>query len=59
MATEQIVKRLQALHPQCLIRDIQIEAFLPEVFKVSYIKVSKDDTWVRCKLHLVVEDKGV
>ena len=59
MLKEQLITaRIKALHPTCLIRDIQIEAFLPEVFKVSYIKVSKDDTWVRCKLHLVVEDNG-
>jgi hypothetical protein len=57
-AEKLIAQRVQALHPTCLIRDVQIEDADGEDFKVSYIKVKKDDTWVRCTLHVVV-DKGV
>jgi hypothetical protein len=57
LAEQLITARIKALHPTCLIRDVQIEDVDGEDFKVSYIKVKKDDTWVRCTLHLAV-DKG-
>jgi hypothetical protein len=55
MATEQIVKRLQALHPQCLIRDIQVEDIgLDGWGIVWYTKVAKDDSWSRVSRTMVI-----
>ena len=56
MTAEQLIsERIKALHPTCLIRDLRLEEADGEDFKVSYIKVKKDDTYVRCTLHIVVE----
>jgi hypothetical protein len=56
MTAEQLIsERIKALHPTCLIRDLRIEEAEEEDFRVSYIKVRKDDTWVRCTLHIVVD----
>jgi hypothetical protein len=50
-----IAKRLQALHPQCLIRDIQLEDNGNNELVVRYIKVKKDDSWSRVSLTVVME----
>lgn len=51
-----IAQRLRALHPQCLIRDIQIEDIGNNGFSVRYIKVRKDDSWSRVSLTMVMEN---
>lgn len=54
---EIITKRLEALHPHSLIRDIHIEDMGDDTLRVNYLKVKKDDTSMRCTLTIVV-DKG-
>ena len=51
-----IIKRLKALHPNCLIRDVQLEE-IDNGFKVRYLKVKRDDTSMRCNLTVVVEGR--
>lgn len=51
-----IAKRLQALHPQCLIRDVHVEDIGDNSFSVRYIKVKKDDSWSRVSLTMVMEN---
>jgi hypothetical protein len=51
-----IAKRLQALHPQCLIRDIQLEDNGNNGLVVRYIKVKKDDSWSRVSLTMVIDN---
>lgn len=55
---ELIAKRLQVLHPSCLIRDIHVEDAGDNCFSVRYMKVRKDDTWSRVHLTMVI-DNGV
>jgi len=50
-----IAKRLKALHPQCLIRDIQLEDNGNNGLVVRYIKVKSDDSWSRVSLTVVME----
>jgi hypothetical protein len=54
--TTLIAQRLKALHPQCLIRDIQIEDIGNNGFSVRYIKVKKDDSWLRVHLTMVIDN---
>lgn len=51
-----IAKRLQALHPKCLIRDIQVEDIGDNSFSVRYIKVKSDDTYIRVHLTMVMDN---
>lgn len=51
-----IAKRLQALHPQCLIRDVHVEDIGDNSFSVRYIKVRKDDSWSRVSLTMVIDN---
>ena len=54
--TTLIAQRLKALHPQYLIRDIQIEDIGNNGFSVRYIKVRKDDSWSRVSLTMVIDN---
>lgn len=54
--TTLITQKLKALHPQCLIRDIQIEDIGDNSFSVRYIKVRKDDSWSRVSLTMVMDN---
>lgn len=54
--TTLIAQRLKALHPQCLIRDIQVEDIGNNGFSVRYIKVRKDDSWSRVSLTMVIDN---
>lgn len=50
-----VTERIQALHPKCLIRDLQVRDTGDNSFQVTYLKVRKDDTYVRCTLHITTE----
>jgi len=56
MVKDLIKKRLEAFHPECLIRDISIKNTGEHSFKVSYIKVNKEDKWARCTLDVTIQD---
>lgn len=51
-----IAQRLKALHPHCLIRDIQVEDDGNNGLVVRYIKVRKDDSWSRVRMTVVIDN---
>ena len=48
------MNKLKDLHPKCFIRDIRYETREDKNLIYSYIKVNKDDTWMRCNLILEI-----
>jgi hypothetical protein len=55
-AVKLVTERIQALHPKCLIRDLQVRDTGDNSFQVTYLKVRKDDSYQRCTLSILTEE---